>query len=513
MHYNFFLLRALCPILANTLRGFTLVSCFSQNKDELVLEFNDARTSFFIRALLDPAFTCITFPNSFHRARKNSIDLFNDALMQRVESIEVIPHERSFLIQLTGDYVLLFKLHGNRANLLLLHQGIVVDLFKQQLEADRSITVVSLQRTLDWSEPNFHQHLEALPQYYNVLGKLGWSYLKAHGFDRADENGKWELFKACHAQLENPRFFLVQWQGQIVFSLLPIGTIIREFADPITALNEFAAIYLSDAAFARAKNRLISDLQAQQTKLGAQVQVINDRLAVLAHDRHFQQWADIIMANLHRLEPGAAELVAENFYAENELIHMPLKKEWSAQKNAETYYRKSKNQAIEVQQLQTSLTARTAALEAVSSKLTAVAAAQQLKELEPFLTTATPLAEKKTLPFHEHEFLGFQILVGKHAAGNDTLLREYAHKNDLWLHAKDAPGSHVIIKHRSGHVYPKALIETAASWAAYFSKRKTEGLVPVAYTPCKYVRKRKGDPPGAVVVEREETVLVPPLAP
>ena len=80
----------------------------------------------------------------------------------------------------------------------------------------------------------------------------------------------------------------------------------------------------------------------------------------------------------------------------------------------------------------------------------------------------------------------------------------------MWLHAKDVAGSHVIIKHQSGKNFPKDVIERAAELAAYNSKRRTESLCPVSYTPKKFVRKRKGDAPGLVVVEREQVIMVVP---
>ena len=68
----------------------------------------------------------------------------------------------------------------------------------------------------------------------------------------------------------------------------------------------------------------------------------------------------------------------------------------------------------------------------------------------------------------------------------------------------------MIIKHQSGKNFPKDVIERAAQLAAYNSKRKTDSLCPVIVTPKKFVRKRKGDPAGAVEVEREQVILVEP---
>jgi predicted ribosome quality control (RQC) complex YloA/Tae2 family protein len=71
-------------------------------------------------------------------------------------------------------------------------------------------------------------------------------------------------------------------------------------------------------------------------------------------------------------------------------------------------------------------------------------------------------------------------------------------------------GSHVLLKYQAGKNFPKEVIERAAQLAAYYSKRKNESLCPVVVTPRKFVRKRKGDLPGAVVVDREDVIMVEP---
>ena len=68
----------------------------------------------------------------------------------------------------------------------------------------------------------------------------------------------------------------------------------------------------------------------------------------------------------------------------------------------------------------------------------------------------------------------------------------------------------MLIKYQAGKPFPKDVIERAAGLAAWYSKRKNESLCPVAFTAKKYVRKRKGDLAGLVVVEREEVIMVEP---
>ena len=97
---------------------------------------------------------------------------------------------------------------------------------------------------------------------------------------------------------------------------------------------------------------------------------------------------------------------------------------------------------------------------------------------------------------------------GKNAKNNDLLTLKYAKKQDIWLHARDVSGSHVIIRNPQNRTVPAFVIEKAASLAAYFSKRQTESLCPVIVTSKKFVRKTKDLLPGMVIVDREEEVVL-----
>lgn len=106
------------------------------------------------------------------------------------------------------------------------------------------------------------------------------------------------------------------------------------------------------------------------------------------------------------------------------------------------------------------------------------------------------------------------VLVGRSNKENDELTFHTAAPSDLWFHAQHVPGSHVVLKSKrpagspSGHI-----LETTASIAAYYSKAKHSGVVPVIYTQRKYVRKPRGARPGQVVCEREKTIFAQPALP
>jgi predicted ribosome quality control (RQC) complex YloA/Tae2 family protein len=106
------------------------------------------------------------------------------------------------------------------------------------------------------------------------------------------------------------------------------------------------------------------------------------------------------------------------------------------------------------------------------------------------------------------------VLVGRNNRENDQLTFHTATPTDLWFHAHRVPGSHVVLKSRGMTGSPPAeILERAACVAAYYSKAKHSGLVPVIYTQRKYVRKPRGAKPGQVVCEREKMIMVEPVLP
>ncbi|MGF1469705.1 MAG: NFACT RNA binding domain-containing protein [Sandaracinaceae bacterium] len=100
------------------------------------------------------------------------------------------------------------------------------------------------------------------------------------------------------------------------------------------------------------------------------------------------------------------------------------------------------------------------------------------------------------------------LLVGRTAADNDRLTLTVARPHDLWLHARGVAGSHVVVPLERGEDCPPALLVDAAHLASRFSRAAGEDAVEVTYTDRRYVRKRRGSPPGQVAVEREKVLLL-----
>ena len=476
-----------------------------------MIEFNNGSTSFFIKASLQASFCCLSFPKNFSRARKNSIDLFNDVLMKKVADVRQYENERSFSIQLEDSYSLLFKMHGNRSNVILFKDENAISLFRNHQVADIDLKLSQLDRTIDWSKESFVKNKEKLPSHYFTFGKWVWHWLEEKDFQKKDLETQRSELDQMKSLMEKPQYFLIEYEGKLIFSLLPFGKIVKTLTDPVDAVNDFFHFW-SVANTLDSEKSVIRKQLTDQIKSGKNYLEKNqNKLDELLKDNHYQLWGDLVMAHMHEMKTGMKTIQLNSFY-DNSLVEIKLKEELNPQKNAEVFYRKAKNKQIEIDKLKEAISQKKREIEKWNSSLETLEGTEDLKDLRKN-NISTPSKNKnaeKSLPYFEFEFKGFKIWVGKNAESNDQLTLKHSYKEDLWLHAKDVPGSHVIIKHQSGKPFPKDVIERAAQLAAYNSKRKTETLCPVAFTPKKYVRKRKGDPAGAVVVEREDVIMVEP---
>ncbi len=134
-------------------------------------------------------------------------------------------------------------------------------------------------------------------------------------------------------------------------------------------------------------------------------------------------------------------------------------------------------------------------------------------------TTAAPRKPKpevlgKLNPWRYKTLEGWDVLIGRSSEGNDHLTLHLARPEDYWFHAHGCPGSHLVLRRGKGPNEPsKATLLEVASWAAFHSKARTAGRVPVHYTLKKYVRKPRGAKAGLVYIEREQALMVRPVEP
>ncbi len=117
---------------------------------------------------------------------------------------------------------------------------------------------------------------------------------------------------------------------------------------------------------------------------------------------------------------------------------------------------------------------------------------------------------KKSKPLHYVSSDGYDIFVGKSNLQNDELTLRMAESTDIWMHTKDIPGSHVIIRTNGQKELPEATMEEAANLAAFYSKAKNSSMVPVDYTQRKNIKKPNGAKPGMVIYLTNRTIYITP---
>jgi predicted ribosome quality control (RQC) complex YloA/Tae2 family protein len=515
MHTNYYFLRQLAPALAERLRGYRVASCFSQEKDELVISLlNEDGTEFWLKAQLGAAFPALALPETFQRARQNSVDLLPELLGRTVAAIRVWPQDRVMQFTFTeDDATLVLKLYGPRPNAIFRPAaGAAAQLFHQRYTAD-----AELQPAAAGAPPL----LSAAGKLPPALADLPARFLREQrGYDPAPPEVKLQLAQALLNELISPaHYYLIQLDGRTRLSLVPLGTILQTLPgdDPIGALRRFIPLALARRALETERRQLRQLLERQADEASTSAHMARQRLHALAHEAGYRHRADLLMAHLHEVQPGATQLEVIDFYT-NEPVVLKLKPLEKPQRTAENLYRKAKNQQIEERQLSERISRREAeALQTLEllEELDTQPSLHELRSLRTWrkqhgLDPATVAKTSPELPFKVFEDHGFTILVGRNAANNDLLTQKYAHKDDLWLHAKDVTGSHVVIRHRAGHSVPEPVVEHAAQLAGWYSRRQHDSLCPVTVTPKKFVRKPKGALPGQVVVERERVVLVVP---
>jgi predicted ribosome quality control (RQC) complex YloA/Tae2 family protein len=105
---------------------------------------------------------------------------------------------------------------------------------------------------------------------------------------------------------------------------------------------------------------------------------------------------------------------------------------------------------------------------------------------------------------------GWSVLAGRTESANDQLSLKIARPDDMWFHVRGMPGSHVVLQVPSGEEPDRETLRRAAAIAAYHSKAREAGIVPVSCTRARYVRKPRGAKPGTVEIRKETVIKVRP---
>ena len=411
----------------------------------------------------------------------------------------------------------MFKLYGSRSNLLLFKKEHCIDILNKKLELDTEIRLSEIHKRSIQDFDNFVNKKEDLKILFPAFDKGIIHTIESDAYKNKSSIEKWAVVQDFLQIINKKEFQINEIDNSIELSFFSIGKTIFTTSSAIEASNYFDRFQGQFFYFKKEKQEILNFLFQKNKKVQVYLTTIKQKLKELQEQTRYEEIGHILMANLYQI-PKNTELVEfVNFYTDKP-ISIKIKKTLSPALNAENYFRKGKNQKLEFIEIEKTISTKKIEKERYDEQIKIIEEIKELKPLRKYLKDnnlepAKAKDEKVQISlFRRFIIEGFEILVGKSAKNNDLLIQKYSYKEDLWLHARDVAGSHVLIKYKSGKKFSKSVIDKAAQLAAYYSKRKTDSLCPVSVTPKKYVRKPKGTLEGQVLVERGDVVLVKPAS-
>ena len=342
----------------------------------------------------------------------------------------------------------------------------------------------------------------------------------------------WKSLQSIFHQISthkiSPHLILDTAEKPIGISLFDLNSIPESQKTPFSSLNQalknFFFLEIEKSEKVTKLQNLSGLIQKTIEKWKKRGKKLKDELSSLQEAESFNKFGDLIFNHLPEIKKGSEHIELIDYSTpEHHKIKILLDPSLSPKENALSYFKKYRKAKSGVEKLKEIIIQTENEIKELSGVAIDLQKKEKLdyKKIEAKLYTLGLLKaprpkrkERKKGRYALREFVsadGWKILVGRNNRENDFLTFKIARSEDLWFHAQNTPGSHVVLKkgERKKHPTPKA-IQQAASLAAYYSKAKTSKKVSVIYTLAKYVKKPKNAPPGLVKVEKMKSILIEP---
>ncbi|MEH2108915.1 Rqc2 family fibronectin-binding protein [Nostoc sp.] len=290
-------------------------------------------------------------------------------------------------------------------------------------------------------------------------------------------------------------------------------------------LNRYYSNQIDQQLFSQLRHQLSQKLNNILAKLRNKAQTFQTRLQQSDRADEYRQKADLLMAHLQNWEPGMKEIILADFET-NLPVAIALQPDKNAVQNAQSLYKqhqKLKRARAAVEPLLLEVQTEIEYLEQVEAAIAQIDTYQTAEDLRALEEIREELIGQKYLEDPEyrsrsaneppstnfHRYLtpgGFEVLIGRNNRQNDQLTFRVAGDYDIWFHAQEIPGSHVLLRLEPGAVAEEADLQFVANLAAYYSRARQSEQVPVVYTQPKHVYKPKGAKPG-IAIYKQETIL------
>jgi predicted ribosome quality control (RQC) complex YloA/Tae2 family protein len=343
----------------------------------------------------------------------------------------------------------------------------------------------------------------------------------------ADYRPLWNTFSHIMDDVRNNHFQPVSGlnaQEKVIFSAIPL-TLIHSEPKQYATISECMEDFFGEKAERDTVKQKVSDLlrflQNERSKNVKKLDYLHQDLAEAEDADQFRIYGELLFASLHEVKKGDKEVTLTNFYDEEQRpMTIPLDPLITPSDNAQRYfkkYNKYKNSLAVIDQQLEKTHEEIRYMDNLLQQL-AHASMNDIEEIreelvqQGYLRDRVKKGKKKkkidrpTLHVYTSSE-GIELLVGKNNLQNEYVTNRLAGPNDTWLHTKDIPGSHVVIR---AEQFGDATLEEAAQLAAYFSQAKQSSSVPVDATLIRHVRKPSGAKPGFVIYDHQRTLFITP---
>ncbi|MFS1513285.1 NFACT family protein [Chengkuizengella sp. SCS-71B] len=335
-----------------------------------------------------------------------------------------------------------------------------------------------------------------------------------------------KTFITLMQQLKNNQYqpTILETSNKILFNILGLTHVqgnMTSFKSINQCLDEYFGSKVERDIIRQKVGDLLKLIQNEKNKNIKKLKKLNRTIEQAEEADLYRIYGELLTASLHEINRGDKEIEVINYYDEDQRkIKIPLNQKFSPSENAQYYfkkYTKSKN-SVSVVKEQIEVTEKEVEyLDTILQQISSASISdideikEELMEQGYIRKRNTGRKKKKkndkpTLTCYTSSE-GVQIYVGKNNLQNEYLTNRFASYKDTWLHTKDIPGSHVVIKSTE---FGEKTLEEAAMIAAYFSKAKESSQVPVDYTLIRHVRKPNGSKPGYVIYDNQKTVFITP---
>lgn len=329
-----------------------------------------------------------------------------------------------------------------------------------------------------------------------------------------------EVIHLCENHSYTPE--MISTESKEYYSMIPLTHIEKGKRETFSSLSELLDTFYYNKAERDRVRQQAQDVERfirnEWRKNNNKIKKLNRSLQRAKRAEDYQKMGELLTAHLHTVSRGDEEVEVVDYYDEDgKTVTIPLDPEKTPAENAQQYftkYNKAKNTTkhviAELKKTRMEIDYFNRLIQQIES-----ASIEDIEEIREELidegyirkrTKKRRKSKKPTLEVYESTS-GILFYVGKNNRQNDYLTSRFARREDIWLHTKDIPGSHVVI--RSGDPDEQTLIE-AAIVAAYFSKARQSSSVPVDYTQVRHVRKPRGAKPGYVIYDQQKTLFVTP---